>query len=150
MGVNNLKTQIGGTLREKEPPEMRMEPMIDCVFLLLIFFMVATTFSPMPGINVKLPPPGRPTSTKPKGLILRIASPEGGNPDGVMVLNEDIVEMDDLYGRFISASATARDMLVIQSERDVLHRQIVRIMDLAKRANIEKIGFAMVARGPGE
>lgn len=136
--------------RETSSPEMRMEPMIDCVFLLLIFFMVATTFSPMPGIRVKLPPPGTPTSTKPKGLILRIASPEGGSPYGIMVLNEDIVEMSDLYGRFINAPSTAKDMLVIQSARDVLHRQIVTIMDLAKRANIDKIGFAMVARGPAE
>jgi biopolymer transport protein ExbD len=127
-----------------------MEPMIDCVFLLLIFFMVATTFAPMPGIRVKLPPPGTPSSTKPKGLILRIASPEGGNPYGVMVLNEDIVEMDDLYGRFINATPVQRDMLVIQSARDALHRQIVEIMDLAKRANIKKIGFAMVARTAAE
>jgi biopolymer transport protein ExbD len=127
-----------------------MEPMIDCVFLLLIFFMVATTFAPMPGIRVKLPPPGTPSSTKPKGLILRIASPEGGNPYGVMVLNEDIVEMSDLYGRFINATPVQRDMLVIQSARDAIHRQIVEIMDLAKRANIKKIGFAMVARTAGE
>lgn len=136
--------------REGHAPEMRMEPMIDCVFLLLIFFMVATTFAPMPGIRVKLPPPGTPSSTKPKGLILRIASPEGGNPYGVMVLNEDIVEMDDLYGRFINATPVQRDMLVIQSARDALHRQIVEIMDLAKRANIKKIGFAMVARTAAE
>lgn len=136
--------------REKKGPSMMMEPLIDCVFLLLIFFMLSTTFSPMPGIRVKLPPPGTPTSTKPKGLILRIASPEAGDPYGVMVLNEDIVDMKELYGRFINAPASAKNMLIIQSARDVLHKQIVRIMDLAKRAGIDKIGFAMVARGPGK
>lgn len=133
--------------RGENAPEMRMEPLIDCVFLLLIFFMISTTFAPMPGIRVKLPPPGQPSSTKPKGLILRIASPKGDSPYGTMVLNDDIVEIGDLYGRFINAPQTAKKMLVIQAQRDVLHRQIVRIMDYAKRANIEKIGFAMVARG---
>jgi len=145
-----MKGQMQMRFREEKEPEMRMEPMIDCVFLLLIFFMVATTFSPMPGIRVKLPPPGTPTASKPKGLILRIASPEGGNPYGVMVLNDEIVEMNDLYGRFINATSTQKQMLIIQSARDALHKQIVQIMDLAKRANIDKIGFAMVARSPGE
>lgn len=145
-----MKKEYVMRFREEGTPEMRMEPMIDCVFLLLIFFMVSTTFSPMPGIRVKLPPPGQPSATKPKGLILRIASPEGGDFYGVMVLNDDIVEMGSLYGYFISASATAKKMLVVQAQRDVLHRQIVQIMDLAKRANIDKIGFAMVARTPGE
>ena len=135
---------------KKSPPAMRMEPMIDCVFLLLIFFMVSTSFSPMPGIRVKLPPPGRPTSTKPKGLILRIASPEAGSDIGDMIINEEYVKMENLYGRFISASESAKKMLIIQSARDVLHKQVVQIMDMAKRANIKKIGFAMVARGSGE
>jgi len=149
--VNELKIKgMEVRFREEAAPEMRMEPMIDVVFLLLIFFMVSTTFSPMPGIRVKLPPPGTPSASKPKGLILRIASPEGGNPYGIMVLNDDIIEMDTLYGYFIDASATAKEMLIMQAARDVLHKQIVQIMDLAKRANIDKIGFAMVARGSGE
>jgi len=37
-------------------------------------------------------------------------------------------------------------MLIIQSGRDVGHDQIVKVMDLAKRADIKKIGFEMVAR----
>lgn len=144
-----MQDQENGMRRagEEGSPEMRMEPLVDCVFLLLIFFMISTTFAPMPGIKVKLPPPGQPSSTKPKGLILRIASPRGDSPYGTMVLNDDIVEIGDLYGRFINAPQTAKKMLVIQAQRDVLHRQIVRIMDYAKRANVKKIGFAMVARG---
>jgi biopolymer transport protein ExbD len=57
--------------------------------------------------------------------------------------------MPDLIFKFQSASDEAKRMLVIQSERDVLHEQIVTIMDLAKRAGVDKIGFAMVAKGPG-
>jgi biopolymer transport protein ExbD len=127
---------------------MNMAPLIDCVFLLLIFFMVSTTFAPMPGIRVKLPPPGRPSSTKPKGLVLRIADPEAGNPYGMMILNDEVVDMPTLYARFIEAPQTAKNMLIIQSGRNVLHQQIVEVMDLAKRAGIDKIGFAVVARGP--
>jgi biopolymer transport protein ExbD len=135
--------------REREAPRMNMAPLIDCVFLLLIFFMVSTTFAPLPGIRVKLPPPGRPSSEKPKGLVMRIGNPEGSEKFGTMVLSDEIVEMEDLIFKFQAASDEAKNMLIIQSERDVLHEQIVIIMDLAKRAGVDKIGFAMVARGPG-
>ena len=136
--------------REREAPRMNMAPLIDCVFLLLIFFMVSTTFAPLPGIRVKLPPPGRPSTDKPKGLVMRIGNPEGSEKFGTMVLSDEIVEIDDLIFKFQAASDDAKRMLIIQSERDVLHEQIVIIMDLAKRTGVDTIGFAMVAKGPGE
>jgi len=124
-----------------------MTPLIDCVFLLLIFFMVATSFAPIPGIRVKLPPPGLPqSSSKPENLVLRISDPEPGSSVGVMVLNDNVISMDRLLSAFQGATLKQKDMLIIQSGRSVYHEQIVTIMDLAKRADIKKIGFAMVAR----
>jgi len=134
--------------RKKRPwVDIQMTPMIDAVFLLLIFFMVATSFSPIPGIRVKLPPPGMPnTSSKPETLILRISDPEPGNSVGVMVLNDNIISIDRLLAVFQGATLKQKDMLIIQSGRSVFHEQIVTVMDLAKRSDIKKIGFAMVAR----
>jgi len=135
--------------REKKAPEMDMAPLIDCVFLLLIFFMVSTTFAPMPGIRVKLPPPGKPSTEKPKGMIMRIVSPQGSEKHGTMILDEKIVDIPTLLVELQTAPEEKKTMLIIQSERDVYHEQIVIIMDLAKRAGIDKIGFAMVAKeGP--
>lgn len=134
--------------RRKSEMQFTMTPLIDCVFLLLIFFMIATTFSPMPGIRVKLPPPGTPPPGQKdqQQLILRVSDPEPGIPDGAMVLNDDLVSMGELLGRFQRATLKQKEMLIIQSGRDVWHDQVVRVMDLAKRADIKKIGFAMVAR----
>jgi len=132
--------------RKKAKAEINMTPMIDCVFLLLIFFMVATSFAPIPGIRVKLPPPGMPQSSQtPQNLILRISDPET-TAFGVMVLNDNIISMDRLLIAFQAATLKQKEMLIIQSGRSVLHDQIVQVMDLAKRADIKKIGFAMVAR----
>jgi len=133
--------------RKREMPQLNMTPLIDCVFLLLIFFMVATSFAPIPGIRVKLPPPGLPQSaSKPENLVLRISDPEPGSSVGVMVLNDNVISMDRLLSAFQGATLKQKDMLIIQSGRSVYHEQIVTIMDLAKRADIKKIGFAMVAR----
>lgn len=127
---------------------INMTPLIDCVFLLLIFFMVATSFSPIPGIRVKLPPAGAPPpgQEKPEQLILRINDPEPGNPYGIMILNEEVVSMELLLAYFQRATLKQKEMLIIQSGRQVLHDQIVKVMDYAKRADVKKIGFAMVAR----
>ncbi len=133
-------------MRERKAPTLSMAPMIDCVFLLLIFFMVSTTFAPMPGLRVQLPPPGKPSTDKPKGLIVRIANPDPGQLEGTMVLNEDVVQFDEMFNRFINSTDEEKNMLIIQSERDVLHEQIVRVMDIAKQSGIDKIGFAVVAR----
>ena len=132
--------------RERKAPKLDMAPMIDCVFLLLIFFMVSTSFAPMPGIRVQLPPPGKPSPDKPKGLIVRIANPEPGQKEGTMILNDEIVGVNQLFNQFISAPEEIKNMLIIQSERQVLHEQIIQIMDLAKQSGIDKIGFAVVAR----
>jgi biopolymer transport protein ExbD len=132
--------------RDRRGPKLDMAPMIDCVFLLLIFFMVSTSFAPMPGIRVQLPPPGKPNPNKPKGLIVRIANPEGAQKYGTMILNDEIVNINQMFTEFIHAPEEIKNMVIIQSERDVIHEQIINVMDIAKQAGIDKIGFAVVAR----
>jgi len=63
-----------------------------------------------------------------------------------MVLNDNIISIDRLLAVFQGSTLKQKDMLIIQSGRSVFHEQIVTIMDLAKRSDIKKIGFAMVAR----
>ena len=133
-------------IRERKAPTLSMAPMIDCVFLLLIFFMVSTTFAPMPGIRVQLPPPGEPSQEKPKGLIVKIDNPTVSDKDGTMLLNGDVVQFDVMFSLLLNAPEEEKIMLIIQSGRDVLHEQIIRVMDTAKDAGIDKIGFAIAAR----
>ena len=137
---------VATRIRERKPPTLSMAPMIDCVFLLLIFFMVSTTFAPMPGIRVQLPPPGEPSEDKPKGLIVKIDNPTGNLKTGTMLLNGEVVQIGDLFARLFNAPEEQKSMLIIQSQREVFHEQIVEVMDTAKDAGIDKIGFAIAAR----
>ena len=132
--------------RDETDKDIDISPLIDVVFILLIFFMVATTFAPMPGLRVQLPPPGKPNPNKPKGLIIRVANPDPGQYQGTMMLNEDVVQFDDLFNMLVNKPDEIKSMLIIQSERDVMHEQVVRVMDVAKQSGIVKIGFAVVAR----
>ena len=115
--MNDKKTMRS---MKKKPQEMDMAPMIDCVFLLLIFFMVSTTFAPMPGIRVQLPPPGKPNPNKPKGLIIRIANPEMGQVKGVMVLNDEIIEYNDIYTKLLNQPDEIKNMLMINQFKNFI------------------------------
>ncbi|MDE0020971.1 MAG: biopolymer transporter ExbD [Candidatus Poribacteria bacterium] len=132
--------------KSRREPTVNMTPMIDCVFLLIIFFMLATTFSPLPGMRVKLPPPSQAQSqTKPEHFILNINNPEAGEAEGFMQLNDREVNMVDLSANFMAGTEKQKETLIIRSGRRVKHEQIVTVMDKAKRAGVKKIGFAMVA-----
>ena len=135
-------------LRKRKLPTLSMAPMIDCVFLLLIFFMVSTTFAPIPGLRVQLPPPISFPPPVQAAIVVRIASPAPGESEGTILMSgagpEAIVRTGEMFNRLLNAPAASKSRLTIMAERDVFHEQIVRVMDIAKRAGIDNIGFAIV------
>lgn len=134
-------------LRNRKTPKLNMAPMIDCVFLLLIFFMVSTTFTPMRGIRVKLPPPNPDTmDQQPKGMVIKIHNPLGNDTVGTMLLDGNVVLFDEMFTLMLNATDEQRTRLIINAQRDVYHKQIVQVMDIAKDAGIDSIDFAVVAR----
>ncbi len=68
--------------------------------------------------------------------------------DGSMTLDGKAVTMAQLKLRFNSAPAEKKKQLIIRSSPKVGHEQIVEAMDLANRADIQKIGLAIEARKP--
>jgi biopolymer transport protein ExbD len=144
MPARTHEDQIVGR-SERRAPQVDMTPMIDCVFLLIIFFMLATTFAPLPGMRVKLPPTS-PGPMQGPALTLRISNPVAGQTEGVMVLNSEIVSLDNAFTTFMSLAPDRKNALTIQSGRRVMHNQIVQVMDRAKRAGVGKIGFAKMTQ----
>jgi len=67
-----------------------------------------------------------------------------GEEYGMMILNDEIVNMPSLFAKFQSMPEDFKDTLVIQADREVLHEQIVKVIDLAKRVGVKKIAFAKV------
>lgn len=126
-----------------------MAPMIDCVFLLLIFFMVSTTFAPIQGLRVQLPPPIVQTVTPKRSIVIMIADPTPGETEGTIMIREDdreeIVQTGEMFHRFINAPEDTKRMVIIRAGREVFHEQIVHVMDIAKQAGVDRIGFARIA-----
>ena len=118
------------------PPDIT--PMIDVVFLLLIFFMLSTTFISKPGIDVSLPKASAEQIKKSKEeLTVTISN------NGDIYIKEKKVRLEELNEIFINAAATSEDSIVIiNADEHVTHGRVVEIMDRAKEAGISKLAVA--------
>ncbi len=76
-------------------------------------------------------------------LTIAIKNPTEGEKTGRMLFNGDVVQFDELSARLLNLPEEQKSTLTIQSGREVLHEQIVKVMDLAKEAGIDKIEFAI-------
>ena len=123
--------------REEISLGVSIAPLIDIVFLLLIFFMLTSHIEIMPGIDIKLPDISeRGSDTSIENIV--IALDKAGN----CYLNKEKISYKDLYLRFIETARLKKTNLILQADRDVRHGYVVRVMDLAKKAGITSIVIA--------
>jgi biopolymer transport protein ExbD len=137
--------------RAEEKGGVPIAPMIDVVFLLLIYFMVSSTLERQEA-DLSFQLPGTVEQAEPLELpdeqIIEI------RPDGQVVVNDypydkpDAVRLNELASmltRFHEASrANKVDAIVTISPADaVAHAQIVKVMDACSIAGIEAVNFAL-------
>jgi len=112
-----------------------MTPLIDMVFLLLIFFLL-TSFLSRPSIPVDLPKSetAQMSSVPHVSVIIK----RGGG----LVVNEEEVTDRQLF-RILSQTYALQSPkeLVIQSDRGVSFGRVIEVMDIAKKAGAENMSF---------
>jgi biopolymer transport protein ExbD len=120
-----------------EEKGLDITPLIDAVFLLLIFFMVTTVFTTPPGLKVDLPKAAESDMPPEKDLNILISK------DGEMELNGEPVTFEDLRDRLREAKEAYRSkLLIIKADKEALHGVVVRVMDTAKSVGIEDLSIA--------
>ena len=113
--------------------QIDIAPLIDCIFLLLIFFMLTSNFIIVPGINVKLPKVSTSEEVDTRVLTIAISSEDIIYLEGKPCT---IKEVEDYIRK------RRQDSIFIKADRDATVGVVVRIWDLCKRFGIEKIGIA--------
>ena len=114
-----------------------LAPLLDVVFLLLIFFVVTTSFAES-HLPLDLP---EASSGKPgEASALRIEI----DGDGGIVVEAKSVSLDDLGLRLEEAHADKRPV-EIRADRTSEHGRFVSVLDLARQIGIEAIGIAVDA-----
>lgn len=113
-------------------------PLIDVIFLLLIFFMISTTFITAPGIHVNLPTAdgkSNPKTTDPIEVTITEKSE--------VFINGRSTKLDAVNGALANAKkATKNNTVIIKADGNVRHQLVVDVMDAAKQAGITKLSIA--------
>jgi len=128
--------------KQTEEPRIDLTPMVDVVFLLLIFFMISTTFVESPGISIKLPEASSQTIDRdPKELKIYLSS-EGD----IHYLNKKI-SIDDFRELLAEHQSNAEQTTVLLlADQESRHGKVVTLMDLARDAGFVKLAIATEQR----
>jgi biopolymer transport protein ExbD len=123
--------------REEISLGVSIAPLIDIVFLLLIFFMLTSHIEIIPGIDITLPDiTERGSDKSAENMVVAL------DREGNYYLNKERIELKELFRRFKGTAQPGKTSLILEADRDVKHGQVVRVMDLAKRAGITTIVIA--------
>lgn len=123
--------------------ELQMAPMIDCVFLLLIFFMVSAIMKIPPKFAVELPDSLTRHEFPQKRYNIFIGR------HGEMAVDDQIMmSLEDLED-FLAAHEDRIATLIIKADKFALHGWIIDVMERAKRRDIEELAIAIKEGGKG-
>ena len=127
----------GKRMRESAQSEVNMTPMLDVVFIMLIFFIVTASFVKEAGVDVNRPP-ALTAIAKDKGNIL-IAITESGQIwiDRRQVDPRSLrANIERLHGE------NPQGAIVIQADKNSQNHLLVAVMDAAKAAGVNQIAVA--------
>ena len=113
---------------------INLTPLIDVLFILIIFFTVSSTFLEQPGIELKLPEAESSQSHTAQKVIVYVDTHQN------VFLNNDPVTIENLAESVESLiSAQTDKSVVLHADKEVTHGIIIEIMDLLRQRGIYKI-----------
>lgn len=121
---------------ERKEAAFDLMPLIDVVFLLIIFFMLTTSFRTIfQGIKVNLPTTTTPQEKIEQNIIISITK---GNR---LYLNEARITTSKLVPLLKKKLRGKKSLVIINADKEVRHGKVVEIMDLAKQAGAGGLGI---------
>jgi biopolymer transport protein ExbD len=128
---------------KRTPMEFPMAPMIDAVFLLLIFFMVAAQTRVPPRFPIELPDSLTRHTFPMKKYNLYIGR------EGLMAVDDTMMNGYDDVEYFLAKNKDNIETLIIKADKLALHGYVIDAMERAKRAGIEELAIGVKEQGGG-
>ncbi len=118
-------------------PEISMAPLVDIVFLLLIFFMVTTVFPENDGLVIEKPSSENAAALSDTQVIIKL------DQQGVAYMEERPVTRDDITRLLkIELSAKPQLMVTVHADRRATTEALISIIDAAKAGGAKQLGIA--------
>ena len=124
-----------------EVTDINISPLIDMVFILLIFFIVTTSFIKESGVEIDRPEASAATP-RPDAQVLIAVTPEGA----VWVDGQPV----DLHrvGQQVAGMLSGEGSVVIQADRESTTGVLIEVMDRLQQAGVEQVAVAASRSAP--
>ncbi|MBM4165564.1 MAG: biopolymer transporter ExbD [Ignavibacteria bacterium] len=111
----------------------------DVVFLLLIFFLISSSFIVYPGIRVQLPSAEQTTPQSEKQITLTITE------NGLYYINSQRVLLKELGEQLSEKLGNEKDkLIIINADKSISLQRAIEVMDIAKSIGASKFLIATV------
>lgn len=126
-------------MRRRRRPELDITPLIDMLFMLIIFFVLTANF--LHGrIEVELPVGESAAETKENALLLTVRK------DGSVLWGDRETSMEELAPLAAEAAAERRDIL-LAGDREAPYGVVAEVLDVLRREGIVSTGLALQGDG---
>jgi len=127
--------------QDNENRKLNLTPLIDVVFLLLIFFMVSTTFEKQAKLKIELPEASvNPVASEGQELVISISQ------KGVFFVNSNELinaQSQNLKNALQKIVEDSRDMpVIIKADANAAHKHVVMAMDVLGNMGFQKVSMA--------
>ena len=130
-------------LTDEENFEIPMTPMIDIVFQLLIFFLLATTIQQEElDVSVRIPPgqQGSPTGVSTaKRISISVRK------DGAFTFGGQVVGWEDLRKKVFDAAAGGnKPVVTLRGDREAQYGAVAKVLQLCQEAKLENVNVQFI------
>lgn len=134
-----MRRPFGSSRQDEDDEQINLTPMLDVVFIMLIFFIVTATFVKEVGIDVNQPDDEKPKTVDPdkKSIVVRIS-----NRDRITISQREVdwrsvrANIERLHAEVPEAP------VVIQAHPDSTTEAMIHVMDEARLAGVYNISLA--------
>lgn len=122
-------------------PEITMAPLVDVVFLLLIFFMVTTVFPQNEGLVIEKPASENAVRVDDEPLKVQL------DQNGRLYYDERAASLEDIE-RLLKEDLQGREdgAVLIEADQGSTTRDLVALIDAIKRSGADSVGLATDAK----
>jgi len=132
--------------RQHEDPEINLISLIDVLLVLLIFFMVSTTFQQEGRVKVQLPQASQiplPRGTS-EPLVITVTAEGGYRVNERALINAN---PETLRSALVKVAGTERGPITIRADARSTHQAVVTAMDVAGKLGFAQLNIATVHEG---
>ena len=125
----------------KTGPRLNMTSLIDVVFLLLIFFMVTTTFEKQAKLKIELPEANKKVNSQAQQQIVISISQKGA----IYLNNNELLnsQYDSIANNLKSMiTGEQRPSVIIRADANAAHKHVVTVMDVLADLEFKSVSIA--------